>query len=35
VRDIPGEDMLRASVGAWSTEEELERLADLTAASLP
>ncbi len=33
VRDIPGEDMLRASVGAWSTEEELERLADLTAAS--
>jgi len=32
IRDIPGEDMLRASVGAWSTEEELERLADLTAA---
>jgi selenocysteine lyase/cysteine desulfurase len=33
VRDIPGEDMLRASVGAWSTEEELQRLADLTAAT--
>jgi L-cysteine/cystine lyase len=33
VRDIPGEDMLRASVGAWSTEEELERLAELTAAT--
>lgn len=32
VRDIPGEDRLRASVGAWSTEEELERLADLAAA---
>jgi L-cysteine/cystine lyase len=32
VRDIPGEDMLRASVGAWSTEEELARLADLTAS---
>jgi len=35
IRDIPGEDLLRASVGAWSTEEELERLADLTATSLP
>lgn len=33
VRDIPGDDLLRASVGAWSSEEELERLADLTAAT--
>jgi selenocysteine lyase/cysteine desulfurase len=33
VRDVPGDDMLRASVGAWSTEEELARLADLTAAT--
>jgi len=33
IRDIPGEDLLRASVGAWATEDELERLADLTAAT--
>jgi L-cysteine/cystine lyase len=33
VRDIPGEELLRASVGAWSSEEELDRLAGLTAAS--
>ena len=33
IRDIPGEDMLRASVGAWSRRRELEHLADLTAAT--
>jgi L-cysteine/cystine lyase len=26
VRDLPGRDAVRASVGAWSTDEELERL---------
>jgi L-cysteine/cystine lyase len=30
VRDIPGSSYVRASVGAWSSEEELERLAGLT-----
>jgi L-cysteine/cystine lyase len=29
VRDVPGPGLIRASVGAWSTEEELEGLAAL------
>ncbi len=29
VRDLPGNGLIRASVGAWSSEEELERLAAL------
>jgi len=32
VRSIPAFDFVRASVGAWSSEEELERLAELAAA---
>jgi L-cysteine/cystine lyase len=31
VRSIPGAGLMRASVGAWSSEEELERLASLAA----
>ena len=31
VRSIPGAGLVRASVGAWSSEEELERLASLAA----
>jgi L-cysteine/cystine lyase len=31
IRSLPGRSWARASVGAWSTEEELERLADLAA----
>jgi len=31
VRSIPGGGLLRASVGAWSSEDELERLAKLAA----
>jgi L-cysteine/cystine lyase len=30
LRDLPGTSTVRASVGAWSTEEELARLAELT-----
>lgn len=33
VRSIPGAKLLRASVGAWSSEQELEDLATLAAAS--
>jgi selenocysteine lyase/cysteine desulfurase len=33
IRHIPGRGCARASVGAWTTGEELERLADLAAAS--
>jgi L-cysteine/cystine lyase len=29
VRDLPGRGLVRASVGAWSTEEDLDRLASL------
>jgi L-cysteine/cystine lyase len=32
VRSIPAFSMVRASVGAWSSEEELDRLAELAAA---
>jgi L-cysteine/cystine lyase len=32
VRSIPGAGLVRASVGAWSSEEELEELASLAAA---
>jgi selenocysteine lyase/cysteine desulfurase len=32
VRSIPSLELVRASVGAWSTEEEIERLAELAAA---
>jgi selenocysteine lyase/cysteine desulfurase len=32
VRSIPGLGLVRASVGAWTSEEEIERLADLAAA---
>jgi L-cysteine/cystine lyase len=31
VRSIPGAGLIRASVGAWSAEEELEELARLAA----
>ncbi|HLY36159.1 MAG TPA: aminotransferase class V-fold PLP-dependent enzyme [Candidatus Limnocylindria bacterium] len=31
VRSIPGGELIRASVGAWSSEEEVERLAGLAA----
>jgi L-cysteine/cystine lyase len=31
VRDIPGRRLVRASVGAWSTEAELDRLVELAA----
>jgi L-cysteine/cystine lyase len=31
VRNIPAFDLIRASVGAWSSEEEVERLAELAA----
>jgi hypothetical protein len=31
VRSIPGGKLLRASVGAWSSEEEIERVAELAA----
>jgi hypothetical protein len=30
LRDLPGTGTVRASVGAWSTEAELDRLADVT-----
>ena len=32
LRDLPGTSYLRASVGAWTTEEELDRLAGIAAA---
>ncbi len=32
VRSIPGGGLIRASVGAWSSEDEIERLADLASA---
>ena len=32
MRDLPGTSYLRASVGAWTTEEELDRLAETVAA---
>ena len=31
VRSIPSHDYVRVSVGAWSSEDELERLAQLAA----
>jgi selenocysteine lyase/cysteine desulfurase len=34
VRNIPAFDLVRVSVGAWSSEEELERLAQTAAAGL-
>jgi L-cysteine/cystine lyase len=33
VRSIPGAGLIRASVGAWSSEEELEDLANVAANS--
>jgi L-cysteine/cystine lyase len=33
IRGLPGRPWARASVGAWSTDDELERLADLAAAA--
>jgi hypothetical protein len=33
VRNIPVFDMVRASVGAWTSEEEVAGLADLAAAA--
>jgi L-cysteine/cystine lyase len=33
VRDLPGTPYVRASVGAWTSEDELERLADAAATS--
>jgi L-cysteine/cystine lyase len=33
IRFLPGRPYARASVGAWNTEDELERLADLAAAA--
>jgi selenocysteine lyase/cysteine desulfurase len=35
VRNLPGTPYVRASVGAWSSEEELERLAELAASTGP
>ena len=32
VRDLPGRSLLRASVGAWNDESDLERLLDGIAA---
>jgi selenocysteine lyase/cysteine desulfurase len=32
VRHLPGREMVRASVGAWSNEEEVQRLSELAAA---
>jgi selenocysteine lyase/cysteine desulfurase len=32
VRAIPGRSWARASVGAWTSDEELERLAELAAS---
>jgi hypothetical protein len=32
VRDLPGQGTVRASVGAWSSEDELARLAELTCS---
>jgi selenocysteine lyase/cysteine desulfurase len=31
VRDLPGRGLVRASIGAWATEDELERLASAVA----
>jgi L-cysteine/cystine lyase len=33
VRGLPGRSLARASVGAWNSEEEIERLADLAVAA--
>jgi hypothetical protein len=33
VRDLPGRGLLRASVGAWTSDEEIERVAELAAAA--
>jgi len=33
VRDIPGRGVVRASVGAWTSEDEIERLAELARGS--
>jgi selenocysteine lyase/cysteine desulfurase len=33
IRDLPGTPYVRASVGGWSSEQELERLVSLTAAA--
>ena len=33
VRDLPGRGLVRASVGAWSNEEELDRLVELAAGA--
>ena len=32
VRSIPGRELIRASVGAWSSEEDLDRVATLAAS---
>jgi L-cysteine/cystine lyase len=32
LRNLPGTPYLRASVGAWATEEELDRLTEVVAA---
>jgi selenocysteine lyase/cysteine desulfurase len=32
IRSIPSFGLVRASVGAWSSDEEIERLAELAAA---
>jgi hypothetical protein len=29
VRDLPGRGLVRASVGAWNSEDEIERLAEI------
>jgi selenocysteine lyase/cysteine desulfurase len=33
IRGIPGRQLARASVGAWNTRDEIERLVQLAAAA--
>ena len=33
IRGIPGRELARASVGAWNSDEEIERLVELAGAA--